>query len=182
MKNKPMKIRFRSRLCNTAVGIAFTLLAVLAGLGSAAHPFYVSVTDVEYLAEEQLLGVTIRVFTDDLEAALRAQGAPKLDLGAPSEHPEANRWVATYLDSKLSWRLNGQPRTCHWLGKEVENDVTFLYLEARQVSHFPDIELTHRLFLETFDTQENIVHLHCAGNLASARLNRVQPKGQLSCR
>ncbi len=182
MKNKPMKIRFRARLRNTGVAFAWTLLLALTGLGPAAHPFYLSVTDVEYLPEEQLLGVTIRVFTDDLETVLRAQGAPRLDLGSATEHPEANRRVATYLDSKLSWRLDNQPWTFHWLGKEVENDVTFLYLEARQVARFPEIDLINRLFLETFDTQENIVHLHCAGNLTSARLNRDQPNGQLSCR
>lgn len=146
-----------------------------------AHPFYLSVTDIEYFPDEQLMGITIKVFTDDLEAVLEDLGAEPLRLGSPAEYSESDRIIARYLDRVILWEIDSEPVTMIWLGKEVEHDVTYLYLEAKMAAMPEKIEVSHRLFLDQLETQENIVHLHCGERLVSERLNGRNPVGKLEC-
>lgn len=162
--------------------ILLMALASLGGLSTAMHPFYLSVTDVQLFPEEAVIGVTIKVFTDDLEAVLSQRGVPELQLGSPEELPEADIFMARYLDQVIRWNINGQPRTVRYLGKEVEMDVTYLFLETKQIAPLERLEVCHRLFLEELATQENILHLHCEDGLISQRLNRRKDTGVLECK
>lgn len=161
--------------------IANALCSFLAIAMMGAHPFYLSVTDIEYFPEEELLGVTINVYTDDLEAVLEELGAESLRLGTAEEHEDADRYIAKYLDRVVRWQLEGEPVTFIWLGKEVEPNNTYLYLEAGNISDLPSITVENRLFLDQLETQENIVHLHCGEGPVSERLNLRNPSGELTC-
>lgn len=147
----------------------------------SAHPFYLSITDIEYFPEEKLLGVTIKVFTDDLEAVLEDLGAETLRLGSAEEYEAADQVIARYVDQMIHWTVDSAPVTMIWLGKEVENDVTYLYLEAGMETMPERVEVSHRLFLDQLETQENIVHLHCGEGLVSERLNGRNPIGEMEC-
>lgn len=160
-------------------GLMACVLFAVATIG--AHPFYLSVTDIEYFPEERLLGITIKVFTDDLEAVLEDLGAEPLRLGSPEESVESDRLIAHYVDKVIRWKVDSEPVTMIWLGKEVEKDATYLYLEARMETMPEKIEVSHRLFLDQLETQQNIVHLHCGERLVSERLNRRNPVGKLAC-
>ncbi|MDP5172080.1 MAG: hypothetical protein NWR72_17685 [Bacteroidia bacterium] len=155
--------------------------AILTVTGLGSHAFYLSITDIEFFQQEKLVGVTIKVFTDDLENIVESLGAEPLLLGAVDEHPDADRYLARYVDQVVTWKLNGQPVTMNWLGKEVENDVTLIYLEASGINALGEVEVSHRLFLDELETQENIVHLHCGTALVSKRLNRLAAVGRLAC-
>lgn len=157
------------------------ILGMTGMLMMGLHPFYLSVTDVEFFPEESLVGVTIKVFTDDLEDVLIQRGAESLKLGASEEHEGADEYIARYLDQVIRWTINDQPTTFRLIGKEVELDVTYLYLEAVGIPELTDITVRHRLFLEELETQQNIVHLNCGESLSSSRLNQREDTATLSC-
>lgn len=175
------EIRANKWAKNRCQAFAIYGTCLLGVLFSAAHPFYVSITEVAYFPEERLLGVTVRVFTDDLEQVVESWGAEALALGSPKEHVHADQWLASYLDRVVQWRLAGQRITLNWLGKEVEGDVTYMYLEARELSEPRDLVVQSTLFLDQIETQENVVHLRCGDNMASVRLNRSRTEGLLQC-
>lgn len=176
-----MKILEGIRLDKWKWGTRLVACVLLAVGTLGAHPFYLSITDIEYYSEERVLGITIKVFTDDLEAVLEELGAENLKLGTAEENDEADRVIARYLDQVIRWTIDTDPATMVWLGKEVEQEVTFLYLEAKMEAMPESIELSHRLFLDQLETQENIVHLHCGDRLVSERLNGRNPVGELKC-
>lgn len=158
------------------------IVCVLLAVGTlGAHPFYLSVTDIEYFPEEKLLGMTMKVYTDDLEAVLHDLGSETLRLGSAEEYAQADQVIARYIDRMIHWTIDAKPVTMIWLGKEVENDVTFLYLESEMAAMPEKIEVSHRLFLDQLETQENIVHLHCGEVLVSERLNGRRTIGELEC-
>lgn len=169
---RPDKWKWGTRL------IACVLLAV-GTLG--AHPFYLSVTDIEYFPDERVLGMTMKVYTDDLEAVLEDLGSETLRLGSAEEANEADQVIARYLDRVIRWTMDAEPVTMIWLGKEVEGEVTYLYLESEMAAMPEKIEVSHGLFLDYLETQENIVHLHCGDRLVSERLNERNPIGELEC-
>jgi len=47
---------------------------------SIAHPFFVSVIDVNHNGKEKSLEVSVRIFTDDLETVLKNQTHATVDL------------------------------------------------------------------------------------------------------
>ncbi len=176
-----MNILFRRGYNQLKQAVFFFWLLLFSVLSSGIHPFYLSITDIEFFPEDQLVGVTIRVFTDDLEMVVESLTTASLRLGSVEEHPEANAWIAQYLDREIAWTVNGIGTNMIWLGKEVENDVTFLYLEASGVPQLKQVEVSNHLFLEHLETQENIMHLHCGSDLKSVRLNKGNPKGLMTC-
>ena len=44
------------------------------------HPFFVSVTEIEYLSKEKVLGVSCKVFNDDLETTLKTATVAQVDI------------------------------------------------------------------------------------------------------
>ena len=44
------------------------------------HPFYVSVTEVEYSSKTKEVGISVKVFPDDLEESLRKFNGNKYDV------------------------------------------------------------------------------------------------------
>lgn len=162
---------------------SLTLLLLLTGLllSSARHPIYISITDVEYLPEAQVVGITLRVFTDDLENCLEAAGTPALRIGTVEEQARTDVYIERYLAQMWSWQMDGTAVTPRWLGKEVELDVTFLYLEVPRSAAPQTLTVRSRMFLDQLPDQQNIVHLHCGEDLRSLRLNVRDQVGKLVC-
>ncbi len=68
------------------VGRLFLLMAI--GLWLTAfslHPYYMSVTEIEYKPAEKEVQVACKIFTDDLEEALKKEFAKKIDIVNPAQ-------------------------------------------------------------------------------------------------
>jgi hypothetical protein len=66
-----------------------------------AHKFYVSMTEIEWEAEEKVMGITSRFFVDDLERALNAKGNLKIH---EKNSPEVSLQIkAYYMDHFALW-------------------------------------------------------------------------------
>ena len=154
--------------------VPYFLLALLlwSGLTSARHPFYLSVCDIYFNPQAQSLEVAVKIFTDDLEAAIEAQGSGSVGLGTAEEHPELPRFLERYLRQQLSFTVNGEPTAFAYLGKEAELDATWLYLEIPGVPQLADLQVENRLLFELFEDQRNPVHLTFEGETRSRLLDR----------
>ncbi|MDZ7847458.1 MAG: DUF6702 family protein [Owenweeksia sp.] len=64
-----------------------TLLIFLAITGLAKHDFHVSITNAEWHAPSQHLQISMKLFTDDLEAALIEDFTTVPNLGKPMSTP-----------------------------------------------------------------------------------------------
>lgn len=141
------------------------LLLFLLPLWTLAHPFHVSKALVEYNAREKVLQVSMHLFVDDLEEALRQEGAEALYLCTDREAPDADQLLEAYLSRRFSCILDGKPRKFAFLGKEPSEDLlgAWCYLEIASVPPPKKLEIHNSVLTELFEDQKNIVHLIMPG-------------------
>lgn len=137
-----------------------TLLIILILCSSfiTAHKFYVSVTQIEYIASKQHLQIVSRVFIDDLEDALQARYDTSLVIS--SEAAETIKpIVSKYFKKKFTLKINDQTVQYNFLGFEIENDLMLCYLEINDVKELKTITIDNQLLMDQFIEQQNIVHV-----------------------
>ena len=125
------------------------------------HDFHVSKCLVEYNENTKSLEISLHLFIDDFEDALKTIGAEKLFLCTDRESPIAEEWIEKYLKRKLKIELNGQPVLFKYLGKEPASDymAVWCYMEVTDVENFSSIDITNELLLEIFSDQKNIISI-----------------------
>ncbi|MFM2376485.1 MAG: hypothetical protein RLZZ165_1582 [Bacteroidota bacterium] len=171
--------RLPQRLRGRMHAVAFLLSAVLMSGSMAPHDFHVSITQIDHNPQTQSLEITLRIFTDDLEHTMRSLGGGELRLGEPRESPDANRLLLEYFQNRLAIRVNDQPSVLEWVGKEIEPDATWCYLEVFKVPVISSLQITNRVLMEAFDDQKNIIHLNASGQTRSLFLNKREATGRL---
>lgn len=139
------------------------------------HPFYVSITAVDYNKEAQRVEISCRIFYDDLEVALKAsENIPTIDLINPARRGETDSLIARYLLRHLGLSVNGRAQTLHYLGYEIEDDVAWCYLEASGVTSVQRIAIDNRVLFDQFAKQSNILHVTAYGNRKSTKLDNPE--------
>ncbi len=144
-------------------------LPLLLFFPAAAHKFHVSFTQIEYNAAAKTAEITVRVFANDLEAALsqRRGKAVKLD------HKDAPALIAMYLRETVELKgSRGQVKKLTWIGMEPKADVALLYVEAKLPEGLAGTQLRQRVFFELFEDQVNQVLLKAANHKTSVEFKR----------
>lgn len=156
------------------------LLACIPLLLSMRHDFHVCITEVNHNAQTQSLEITFKLFTDDIERSMRALSGKELRLGDAHETENADLLLMEYLVHRFSLTVNGEPTKYVWVGKEVELDATWCYVEVPHILHVSDIEITSRILTEIFEDQANVIYLTANGVSQSLYLNRKTLSGRVS--
>lgn len=123
------------------------------------HDFHVSKCLVEYSAPDQALQISLHLFLDDLEEALRRQGADQLFLCTEKEHPEGEKYLERYLRQYFQFVINGEPAEYTFLGKEISDDLqaVWCYMEIPGLASLQQLEVTNALLMDLYDDQKNLV-------------------------
>jgi hypothetical protein len=83
---------------------------------AAAHPLFISVTEINHNAADKNLEISCKIFTDDFEKTLTNIYHTKVDLSAPANKSEADKMVKEYIKSHLHLKLDGKPVTLEYVG------------------------------------------------------------------
>jgi hypothetical protein len=128
---------------------------------TAAHKFYVSVTQVTYSSEEETLQITSRVFIDDLEQVLKERFGADLHLATSGEEEIAASHIEKYLHTKFVLYINGKETAYSYLGKRYDNDIMVCYMEVSGIppGSISSLEIQNDLLTDLFEEQKNIVHI-----------------------
>lgn len=127
-----------------------------------AHPFYVSLCNIEHNPKTKQVEVSVKVYVDDLEKVMENETKKKLQIATPKESGETNSLVFSYLQKKIRLKVNGKMQELKFLGKEVDNkDQTaiWIYLYADKISKVKDMEIRNEVFLDVLPGQSNVTHL-----------------------
>ena len=93
----------------------------------AAHPFHVSLAEVEFNAESGKLEVALRVYPLDLEKALTLHAARRISI---DDEPEVDALIAAYLKDRFRVTgADGKPASIEWVGRELSVKDAWLYFE-----------------------------------------------------
>jgi hypothetical protein len=137
--------------------ILVSLLSWISLFALPVHEFHTSLAQINYNKGTQSFEVSLRVFTDDLEAALTLENQHKK---LTIDQDIADRIIQQYLEKHFAL-LNGQnkKKPMNYVGKEVEVDVTWIYVEIPANENPSGFRLQNSIFTELFDDQVNIVNL-----------------------
>lgn len=128
---------------------------------AAAHKFYTSLAQVEYNAEEGTVEVSLRVFADDLELALKRRAGRDVRLDRTKD---ADRLVLAYLQDTFEIRSrDGRATALKWVGMELRAGVAWLYFEAEMPEGLSGARLRDHVLFELFDEQVNTVSVRYKG-------------------
>ena len=145
-----------------------------------AHPYYVSLCQVEYNAETKALEISLKTFADDLLLGLKNAGHKDIFLGEERENPETNDFIKTYINSKIKFEVNGKPVSYTFIGKEIEDGVVWSYLEIPDISELKTLNVNCSLLTEVLETQNNIIQVESDKKIKSLLLSKRKTKGTLS--
>ncbi|MFL1897449.1 DUF6702 family protein [Aquimarina sp. 2-A2] len=158
---------------------ALLVLLVLCSSFITAHKFYVSVTQIEYVASKQHVQIISRVFIDDLEDVLQARYDESLII-TEKEAATITPVVSKYFKKKLSIQIDNQIADYKFLGFEIDNDLMLCYLEINNVKDFNTITVDNQLLMDQFVEQQNIVHVKKEEVRKSVVLEDGNHKGMLN--
>ena len=126
-----------------------------------AHKFYTSLARVEYNAGEKSVEVTLRVFADDLELALKRRAGRRVSL---ERTKDAERLVLEYLRDTFEIKnRDGETKALRWVGMELRAGVAWLYVEAEMPEGLAGARLRDHVLFELFREQVNTVSVRYPG-------------------
>jgi hypothetical protein len=143
------------RLRKTVVGLMLIGLPLLVW----AHEIYVSITTIRYQPETRRLVVRVRIFTDNLDEALRHHFGQPANLNTPKESPQADSLIAGYVREQLQLFADGQPVNLQWVKKQYDADVTETYWQSDSLTQPKQLVVENRILIDVIEAQTNIVRV-----------------------
>lgn len=137
-----------------------------------AHPFYVSIFQIDFNKENQTLEISVKTFADDLLLGLKNVGFNKIYLGEKKENPKTDEYIFNYLKANFKLKVNDKIVDFNFVGKEIETDVVWSFMEVEDVSVINKIEVECTVLTEVLKTQSNIVQINNGDGIKSLLLNK----------
>ncbi|MEP6688251.1 MAG: DUF6702 family protein [Gemmatimonadales bacterium] len=138
-------------------------LIALALAGARAHPMHTAVTE---LAQQDAAGHTaiqVRVYLDDLQAAV----------GASAGAAGADSAMSRYLRASFALAdRTGRPVRLTWTGAERTGDVILLRLRGEVPGGLAGARVTSLVLCERFEDQVNVVRAVYAGRTTTLLFTR----------
>ena len=148
--------------------------------GSASHPIYVSVTEIEHNVRENSLEVSCKLFTDDFEKTLRAAYRVQVDLLKPGNQALMNSLVDDYIQKHLKLSIDGKAVPLKFIGYEEIEEGIYSYFEATGIAQVKELVVTDNLLYEYKKEQISLLHVSVNGNRKSTKLNNPDAKATFS--
>ena len=145
--------------------LAPLLLVVL----SFKHPFYVSVTEVEYSSKTKEVGISVKVFPDNLEESLRKFNGKKYDV-VQGDKKIIGPILDTYIKQHMRILLNGTAKSYQWMGYEIDKESVWMYFSITNQPGVRSIEVQSDLMYAYKQEQTNIIHIKLDDKRESFRL------------
>lgn len=139
------------------------------------HKFYVSLCQIRFVQEESSVQVTLKIFTDDFEKALSEFSERDVRIGdAPDT--TLNGLMKVYLQQHLKVEADGHTLPLSFLGSEVEQDVTWCYLEGNDTAKPQQVKVYSDLLTEVYPDQVNIVNVYFGDRVKGMMLTKDRPQ------
>lgn len=146
-------------------------LTVIYGFSTLKHPFYIGVTDIKYINQTQNFHISVKLFTNDLEGALRKTSGKPIDILNPKNKTETDSVLAQYIRKHLSITSNALPVSMNYIGYEHEEEAIWTYFESPGITTPKTLKIHNTLLYDVIQAQTNIVH---------AEINNIKKSSKVS--
>ncbi|MEO6282644.1 MAG: DUF6702 family protein [Dyadobacter sp.] len=143
----------------------YLLFAFSLSLFSATpmHEYHVSVTQMQFNPAIKSFEISIRLFTDDLEKGLSQSNDARRIVVKNGDKNDA--LIEQYIrKSFVLTDSQKKPASIHYIGKEQEEDATWVYLEVPIQGIWAGYKLQNSTLMEVFDDQVNMTNVKYASD------------------
>jgi hypothetical protein len=136
------------------------LTCAFASVDVEAHKFHASFATLNYNEQTKSVEVTMRIFPDDLEAALSKQLGKSVKL---DKSKESSLMILNYLRKTFELKKGGRLQAFRWVGIELGVDSAWLYFESKMPAGIVGAQIRNQFLCELYDDQTNVVSIKYAG-------------------
>jgi len=151
---------------------------MLTGMLSMAHPFFMSVIDINHNPKEASLEISVRVFSDDLEKTLQQYSKQNINILSPNDKAVIEKNLQAYMTDHLKLTVNGKPVRFSLVGYEQQMESTWCYFEIDKQPVVNQVGIDCSLLYDYETKQVNIVHVKSKGVQKTYKLD--YPKRDIS--
>ena len=152
---------------------AFFQLIVLS-VSSIFHPFYISMTEMNYNQRDKQIEISVRIFTNDFEKTLRKNCHCKIDLQEGKEKKAMETQVNAYILRHLQIKIDGQPENPVFSGFQQEEESTWSYFVIKNIAQVKKMEIDNSLLYDYTNEQINMLHVKANGKEQTDKLDFPQ--------
>lgn len=142
----------------------------------AEHAIYIGVLQIHHLQNSTTAELSIKVFQDDLQDALRqTEDLKKIEHQANfcSIHEKA---IEQYFQNHIKCRINQQAVDIHLKRGEATNEVYQFYFDMSCPQTWTSMDIQANFLMELFPAQSNIIQLNNGDNKRFGRLTNQLEK------
>jgi hypothetical protein len=123
---------------------------LLLGWMTVAHPFFLSVTEINHNAKDKTIEIACKTFTDDLETSIQKTTGVKFDLANPKDQSAVEKAIGDYIKKHLQLKADGKPLQLEFVGYEKENEAIWSYYQVSNVASVKKIDVQTNVKRSTF--------------------------------
>ncbi len=156
-----------------------TTLLLLISAGSnvyakpLVHPFYVSVTEINYKSNTKSLEISCKMFAEDIEQVLKLKYNKSLSLTNDAQKEQNNKFLNDYLTKHLFINTDAKLLNLKFVGFEKDRESIYCYFEVDEVAPFKKVVVRNNILTDYKDEQINILHIIYNGDRKSGKSDAV---------
>jgi hypothetical protein len=156
-------------------------LVLASSFHSGKHPYYIGLTEISTKGKPEIQ-VSVRIFTNDLEDALRKSSGKAIDIINPKNKAETDSILFHYISKHLSVTLNAKLQALHYVGYEKEEESIWTYLEIRNVKPvvIKTMKIENTILYDYFPAQTHIIRVNRFDNTESKKITNPESKAEFS--
>jgi hypothetical protein len=149
-------------------------------LAGPAHPFYVSVTEINHNAKDKTLEISCKMFAEDLEQTLEKNNKVTLDISLDKDKASFDKYIPDYISKHLAIKIDGKPVKLSYVGFEKEKESAYCYFQIDNISSLKKIDIDNSLLYDFNENEINIMHVTVNGKRQSTKVNYPDKSASLS--
>lgn len=144
------------------------------------HKYYVSITQIEFVKEQQSVQIISRIFIDDFESVLRKRYDKSITLDRGDDETQIDDYIKKYLLTKIEISINNKEVIPNFIGKKYDDGIMHCYLEIENVKSISTFHIKNKVLFDMFEDQKNVIRTNINNKNKTVVLTAQNGKGLLN--
>ena len=144
------------------------------------HKYYVSITQIEFVEEQQSVQIISRIFIDDFESVLRKGYDKNITLDRGDDETQIDNYIKKYLLTKIEISINNQEVIPTFIGKKYDDGIMHCYLEIENIKSISTFQIKNKVLFDMFEDQKNVIRTNINNKNKTVVLTAQNDKGLLN--
>jgi len=144
------------------------------------HKYYVSITQIEFVKEQQSVQIISRIFIDDFESVLRKGYDKNITLDRGDDETQIDNYIKKYLLTKIEISINNQEVIPTFIGKKYDDGIMHCYLEIENIKSISTFQIKNKVLFDMFEDQKNVIRTNINNKNKTVVLTAQNDKGLLN--